>query len=81
MHEEMALFVNGRRVAVPQGAMVSSAFLIAGDPCRISTGGEPRTAMCGMGTCFECRAVVDGMPHTRTCQLPCRPGMKVETAG
>jgi sarcosine oxidase subunit alpha len=35
--------------------------------------------MCGMGICFECRAIVDGIAHQRTCQLICREGMRVET--
>jgi sarcosine oxidase subunit alpha len=58
---------------------VSAAMLSAGAACRISVSGEPRTALCGMGICFECRAVVDGVPHQRTCQLLCREGMRVET--
>ena len=59
--------------------MASAAFLAAGVPCRVSVTGESRTALCGMGICFECRANVDGIPHRRTCQLPCREGMRLET--
>jgi hypothetical protein len=60
-------------------SMVSAALLTAGVPCRKSETGEPRTALCGMGICFECRATVNGIPHSRTCQLICRDGMIVET--
>jgi hypothetical protein len=73
------VFVNGEHVSVPEGAMVSAALLTAAVPCRRSTSGEARTGLCGMGICFECRAVVDGVPHTRTCQIACREGMRVET--
>lgn len=73
------MFVNGNSVSVPAGALVSTALLNVGAPCRTSVSGEPRTALCGMGICFECRAVVDGVPHRRTCQLPCQPGMRIET--
>jgi D-hydroxyproline dehydrogenase subunit gamma len=59
-------------------SMVSAALLNAGAPCRRSVTGEPRTALCGMGICFECRATVDGTPHRRTCQLICREGMVVQ---
>ncbi len=74
----LAVWVNGNRVEVPEGAMASAAFLAANLACRVSVTGEPRTALCGMGICFECRATVDGVPHRRTCQTPCREGMRLE---
>jgi len=75
----VTVIVNGRAMALAQGSTVVAALLNAGVPCRISESGEPRTAVCGMGICFECRAVVDGAPHRRTCQIVCREGMTVET--
>lgn len=75
----ITVVVNGRSVAVPKGSTVAAALLNAGEPCRISQNGEPRAPLCGMGICFECRAAVDGVPHRRTCQVVCRPGMTVET--
>ncbi len=71
--------VNGASVAIPAGATASTALLIAGVAARLSVSGEPRTALCGMGICFECRALIDGVPHQRTCQLPARDGMALET--
>lgn len=71
--------VNGEHVTLPQGSMLVAALLNAGVPCRISASGEKRTALCGIGICFECRASVDGMPHQRTCQIVCKEGMTVET--
>jgi hypothetical protein len=79
MPESITVFVNGRAVLVPEGAVLSAALLIAAIPCRLSVSGQPRTALCGMGICLECRAVVDGVAHTRTCQTRCQPGMRVET--
>jgi len=73
--------VNGRPVTLPQGATVAAALLNTGSPCRISESGEPRAPLCGMGICFECRAVIDGVAHRRTCQIACRAGMIVETQG
>ena len=75
----LSVSVNGVSIQVPHGAMVSTALLQAGVPCRISVSGEPRIALCGMGICFECRAIIDGVPHLRTCQVPCREAMRVET--
>jgi sarcosine oxidase subunit alpha len=75
----VTVMVNGRAISLPQGATVAAALLNAGVPCRISVSGEPRAPLCGMGICLECRAVVDGVPHRRTCQVVCREGMIVET--
>jgi hypothetical protein len=79
MPDTITVFVNGEALAVAPGTVVSCILLVANTPCRISVRGQPRAAFCGMGICFECRAVVDGVPHTRTCQLLCKPGMRVET--
>jgi sarcosine oxidase subunit alpha len=79
MPEKITIWVNGVPVQMEAGSMVSAALLQAGVPCRRSVTGEPRTALCGMGICFECRATVDGTPHRRTCQLACRDGMVVES--
>jgi sarcosine oxidase subunit alpha len=53
--------------------------VMANEPCRFSVTGQPRGPLCGMGICMECRATVDGVPHRRTCQVVCAPGMEVVT--
>jgi hypothetical protein len=73
------LVVNGRSVRLPHGATVAAALLNSHAPCRFSESGESRAPLCGIGICFECRAVIDGVPHRRTCQIACREGMIVET--
>jgi D-hydroxyproline dehydrogenase subunit gamma len=75
----VTVHVNGEQVTLPRGSMLVAALLKTGAPCRISQSGEPRTAVCGMGICFECRAIVDGVPQRRTCQIVCKEGMAVET--
>ena len=76
----MTLKVNGKPVAVPDGAMVSAAVALAGVTAfRKSATGEPRAPLCGMGICFECRVTIDGRAHVRSCQVPCRSGMEVRT--
>ena len=79
MPKSVTMLVNGMPVQREPESMVSAALLKAGVPCRRSVTGEPRTALCGMGICFECRVTVNGVPHRRTCQLTCREGMVVET--
>lgn len=79
MPSEITVNVNGARISVPEGATVAVAITMAGQPCRISVTGEPRGPLCGMGICFECRAVVNGIHHSRSCQILCEPGMEVRT--
>jgi len=73
------VYLNGKRVQAPKGSMLAAVLLNAGAACRVSETGEPRTALCGMGICFECRASVDDVQHRRTCQIVCREGMRVQT--
>jgi len=80
MPEMIAVRVNGREVQVASGSTAAAAVMIAGDcACRTSVSGEPRAPLCGMGICFECRATVNGVAHTRTCQELCEPGMVIST--
>lgn len=82
MAESARLTIDGRPIEVPSGTTVAAAVLIAGTTAfRRSVSGRPRGPLCGMGICFECRATVDGVPHRRTCQAPCRDGMEVVTDG
>jgi len=79
MSKLIAITINGVRNEVVEGTTIAAALLLAGQACRVSVTGEARTALCGMGICFECRAMVDGVPHRRTCQTVCTPGITVET--
>jgi hypothetical protein len=79
MSDHIEVLINGKTVTVTAGSTVAAAMAIAQVPSRKSEHGEPRTALCGMGICFECRAIVNGIPHARTCQTSCEPGMEVKT--
>jgi D-hydroxyproline dehydrogenase subunit gamma len=81
MPEEITLTVNSQSVRMRSGATVAAAIATASAYCRRSISGEPRTVLCGMGVCFECRAEIDGRPHQRSCQVVCSPGMRVSTQG
>jgi D-hydroxyproline dehydrogenase subunit gamma len=77
---DVLLTVNGVSVYVKEGASVAAAVLLAGVVAfRDSVSGEPRGPVCGMGICYECRVTIDGEPHARSCQIVCRPGMRVST--
>lgn len=79
MPETISITINGVPRRVAPGTTVAAAMLSAGQPTRLSITGEPRSAVCGMGICFECRAEVNGIQHRRTCQMLCEPRMTVET--
>lgn len=73
--------IDGRTLDVPEGSTVAAALAtrarIGGT--RTSVSGMPRTALCGMGVCQECRVTIDGHAHTLACQTLCRDGQIIET--
>jgi hypothetical protein len=79
MAESVVVHVNGVPVRVAEGSTVAVALLAAGIPARRSVNGSPRSPLCGMGVCMECRAEVDLVLHSRTCQILCQPNMQVRT--
>jgi len=80
MGDEIKVQMNGRAISVPDGCTVAVAIAIANLACRTSVSGEKRGPLCAMGVCFECRAIVNGVPHVRTCQLLCEPDMDIRTS-
>ena len=74
------IIVDGEPLRVPADATLAAALLSAGRwTFRRSVRGEPRGPVCGMGVCFECGVIVNGVPHTRACLEPVTPGMEVVT--
>jgi D-hydroxyproline dehydrogenase subunit gamma len=73
--------VDGHVLEIPTGSTVAAALAahagIAGT--RTSTSGMPRTMLCGMGVCQECRVTIDGFAHALACQTLCRDGQTIET--
>ena len=41
--------------------------------------GSPRGIFCGIGSCFDCLVVVDGIANQRACITEVQSGMKIET--
>lgn len=79
MPEEISVTVNHQTVMVPLGATAAVAMAIAAQACRVSVTGQPRSTLCGMGICYECRAVINGKPHCKSCQTICHTGMNILT--
>jgi len=80
MHELIRLTVDGESVMMPEGITVAAALLRLGKAgMHRSVSGELRGPVCGMGVCFECRVMVNGRSHVRSCQTICEPGMEICT--
>jgi predicted molibdopterin-dependent oxidoreductase YjgC len=74
----VTIAVDGRDITAYTGESVAAALLAEGIVgVRRTPGGAPRGVFCGMGVCFDCLAVVDGVPNTRTCMSWVRDGMDV----
>jgi len=70
--------LDGRPVIAYEGESVAALLLAEGiTATRVTRGGEPRGVYCGMGVCFDCLVVVDGVPNTRACMTPVADGMVI----
>ncbi len=80
MADRVRIRVDGRPLEAEEGMSVLAALWNAGVVfLRRSVTGGPRGPLCGMGTCFECRVTIDGVPHQRACSVAVREGMQVRT--
>ena len=74
----LTLTLDGAPVTAYDGETVATVLLAEGHiATRTAPAGEPRGVFCGMGVCFDCLVVVDGIPNTRACMTPAREGMEV----
>lgn len=74
----VSLTLDGRAVTAYEGESVAGMLLAEGYPAmRTTQAGDPRGVYCGMGVCFDCLVVVDGVPNTRACVTWVCEGMVV----
>ncbi len=74
----VSLTLEGRAVTAYAGESVAGMLLAEGHSAtRTTQAGDPRGVYCGMGVCFDCLVVVDGVPNTRACVTWVREGMVV----
>jgi len=70
--------VDGRPTTAYLGESVAAVLLDDGDlSTRTTTAGDPRGLFCGMGVCFDCLVIVDGVPGTRACVTWVRDRMDI----
>lgn len=81
MGAPVTIFVDGEPVPARLGQTVAAVLLARGRRVLRHTrhAGRPRGLFCGMGVCFDCVMVVDGLPGTRACTTRVEEGMQVQT--
>ena len=76
---EVRLTIDGRPVVAHQGESLAAVLVVEEQlTTRRTANGEPRGVFCGMGVCFDCLVIVDGVPGTRACLTWAADGMRVE---
>jgi predicted molibdopterin-dependent oxidoreductase YjgC len=74
----LEVVVDGRPVTAYEGETIAAVLLAEGEiAMRRTVGGAPRGIFCGMGVCFDCLVVVDGIANTRACVTWVRDGMQI----
>ena len=81
VQSEAVVTIDGQAHRIPAGTMLAAALWSNGPIGTRSSSrdGSPRAALCGMGTCQECRVQVEGLGVVRACTIACSDGMTVQT--
>lgn len=77
------IIVDGVAVEASAGDSVA-AVLLHLPPPAVAAGWQPgdgRGPFCLIGTCFECRMEIDGIPDVRACLVRVRAGLTVRRSG
>jgi predicted molibdopterin-dependent oxidoreductase YjgC len=71
--------INGTLKSGYLGESIATVLLAEGIVImRTTTQGQSRGVFCGMGVCFDCLVVVDGIPNTRACMTWIKDGMDIQ---
>jgi aerobic-type carbon monoxide dehydrogenase small subunit (CoxS/CutS family) len=72
---------DGEKISAIGGQSVAAALLAANQRALRKTrfNNNERGVFCGIGVCFDCLVVIDGITNQRACIIEARPGMKVQT--
>ena len=71
---------DGESISAITGQSVAAALLAANQRALRKTrfNNNERGVFCGIGVCFDCLVVVDGVSNQRACLIEAKPGMKVQ---
>ncbi len=70
---------DGLSVTATQGQTIAAALIADGLKSLSKTRlkGKPRSIFCGIGVCFDCVVIVDGIANQRSCLIEVTDGMNV----
>ena len=72
---------DGEKIDAITGQSVAAALLAANQRTLRKTrfNNNDRGVFCGIGVCFDCLVVIDGIANQRACLIEAKPGMRVQT--
>jgi predicted molibdopterin-dependent oxidoreductase YjgC len=81
MSKQVTFTFNGVEIECQSGCSIAAALISRGYRELRTTRfeNEPRSIFCGIGVCFDCVVVVDGLANQRSCLVEVKDGMKVES--
>jgi len=73
--------VNGKIIDAYRGETILAALVASGfKKLRKShVIGEFRGPLCGMGVCYECQVMINGVPNLRSCMIEVEDKMEIRT--
>ena len=73
---------NGNAIQCEEGQSIAAALINSNqrELRRTRFGDESRSIFCGIGICFDCVVVVNGVANQRSCLIEAHDGMKVVSA-
>jgi hypothetical protein len=76
------IFINQHKVFAFEGELVSTVLHAEGIRTfnRKHKTSNPSGIYCGMGICYECLVIIDGIPNIRACQTLIENMMVIETS-
>ena len=79
-NDKFEIEVDGKTILAYSGQTIAEVLLANGvKTLRMTRKQASRGVYCGMGICYECRMVVNGIPNVRTCMTLATPGCKIAT--
>ena len=78
---EVKFFFNDQEIIGLTGQSVGAALIANGNRILRNTrfNEKGRGVFCGIGVCFDCLVVIDGITNQRACITEIKTGMKVQT--
>jgi predicted molibdopterin-dependent oxidoreductase YjgC len=78
--DKFEIEVDGKIISARSGQTIAEALLANGlRVFRMTRKQYPRGVYCGMGICYECRMIVNGIANVRTCMTLATPGCRIAT--